>query len=360
MTNKERFLAAMNLMTPDMVPLWEMGINEAPLIGIARTFTDKVPAPKFLHEMSMEEQINFFMTYKLVIENLDLDGFTVPTVAGREILDSRRVRDRFGVVLGINEHGEPFPIEGPIASPEDLKSYRIPTADDSFLLGVRLAKSMIGDSRAVVLHSPGTFKMSWSLRGKMETLLTDYIVNPELAHRLARMTTDFCKQLFEGALRMGADMIILEGDLAMNTTTLMSPKHYREFIKPYHAELTACVHANGGKIAKHSDGNLWPILDDLIEAGFDGVHPIQPQCMDIGEVKGHCTGKVCVLGNIDCMEILTEASVEDVERTVRETIAAAAKGGGYIMSSSNSIHPGCRVENYIAMVRACRKYGRYD
>ena len=50
---------------------------------------------------------------------------------------------------------------------------------------------------------------------------------------------------------------------------------------------------------------------------------------------------------------------EEVEQSVRETIAAAAPGGGYIISSSNSVHPGCRPENYIAMVRAARKYGDY-
>ena len=52
-------------------------------------------------------------------------------------------------------------------------------------------------------------------------------------------------------------------------------------------------------------------------------------------------------------------TVEEVEQSVRETIAAAAPGGGYIISSSNSIHPGCKPENYIAMVKAARKYGAY-
>jgi uroporphyrinogen decarboxylase len=79
--------------------------------------------------------------------------------------------------------------------------------------------------------------------------------------------------------------------------------------------------------------------------------------MDIGEAKRYLTGKACVMGNIDCMYLLCEGTEAEVEESVRKTIEVAAPGGGYIMSSSNSIHPGCKPENYIAMVKAARKYG---
>jgi uroporphyrinogen decarboxylase len=114
------------------------------------------------------------------------------------------------------------------------------------------------------------------------------------------------------------------------------------------------------KIVKHSDGNLWPILDDFIEVGFDGIHPIQPQSMDIAEVKKHLSGKACILGNIDCRYLLPYGSTQEVESAVKETIEKVAAGGGYIISSSNSIHPGCKPENYITMVEAAHKYGLYD
>jgi len=100
-------------------------------------------------------------------------------------------------------------------------------------------------------------------------------------------------------------------------------------------------------------------IDDLLEEGFDGIHPIQPQCMDIGEVKAHLAGRACVVGNIDCRNLLPFGTEDEVVQTVRETIEKAGAGGGYILSSSNSIHPGCKPENYIAMVRATQKYGVY-
>jgi len=126
------------------------------------------------------------------------------------------------------------------------------------------------------------------------------------------------------------------------------------------------VHKKGRLIAKHSDGNIWPLIDEWIEVGFDGIHPIQPQCMDIKEVKDYVKGKLAVMGNIDCRNLLVfgseeevRESEEEVRETVKKTIEKAAPGGGYIISSSNSIHPGCKPENYIAMVEASRKFGWY-
>jgi len=360
MTNKERFMTALSGAQPDSVPVWEMGINEVGIIGIAKHFTENVPEVKLIHEMNLQEQMQLLMAYKVLAEELDLDGFTMPTLTGREDLGNNLVKDKLQIVTKITPHGEPFPVEGPIREPSDIKTYKMPKPDESFLTAVQFAVANFKDKKAIVLHSPGTFKLSWCLRGKMEKLLIDYIENPKFACELAQMVTDFCCQLFSMAFDAGVDAIILEGDLAMNTNTIMSPAHYREFIKPYHAQIIETVHKKGGKIAKHSDGNLWPILDDLIEVGFDGIHPIQPQCMNIKEVKEHCGDKVCLMGNIDCVDILPNGTIDDVEKAVKETIEIAAPGGGYILSSSNSIHPGCKVENYIAMVRFAKKYGKYS
>ena len=213
--------------------------------------------------------------------------------------------------------------------------------------------------RAIAYHMPGTFKLSWTLRGSMEQLLMDYLLDPQLAHALARLTTDYCFDAIDKAFAKGADFIILEGDLAYNPGPLMSPNHYREFIMPYHRDLCAQVHLRNGKIVKHSDGKLTPLVPLLINAGFDGIHPIQPQCMDIGKIKKQFGKQACILGNIDCSFLLVFGSQKEVKENVRQTIKRAAPGGGYIISSSNSIHPGVKPENYITMVEAARKYGKY-
>ena len=225
--------------------------------------------------------------------------------------------------------------------------------------GVKYVIDKVGKNKAHFVTVQDPFKIAWSLRGSMELLLMDYILNPELVHGLARIATDYDKAAIDIIAGIGADVIFLPGDLAGEQTLLMSPKHFREFVKPYEREIVEHTHRRGLKIVKHSDGNMWPILDDIMEMGFDGFHPIQPQCMDIGEVKRHVAGTVCLLGNIDCRDLLPFGTEEEVDRIVKETIAKAAPGGGYIVSSSNTIHPACKAENYIAMVKAAHKYGRY-
>ncbi|MGQ9703049.1 MAG: uroporphyrinogen decarboxylase family protein [Actinomycetota bacterium] len=210
-----------------------------------------------------------------------------------------------------------------------------------------------------MLVQPGPFRESWSLLGSMEKLLYYYLKNPGFVKDLARLVTDYILEVVDMTIDLGADVIALDGDLAFSQSTLMSPSQYEEFVFPFHREITEQVHRRGKLIIKHSDGNMWPILDGIVDAGFYGFHPVQPQCMDIGEVKARYGDRLCILGNIDCTYLLPFGSPEEVGEVVKETIRVAAPGGGYVISSSNSIHPGYKPENYLALVRAAKAYGSY-
>jgi uroporphyrinogen decarboxylase len=220
-------------------------------------------------------------------------------------------------------------------------------------------RDLLGSDHPVWVYFGDTFKLSWKLRGGMEALLRDFVRDPELVHGLARVTTDAVIATVRGAAEAGADVLLAEGDLAANKGPMFSPAHFREYVKPYYAEIVAAAHDCGLPIVKHSDGDMWPFMDDLVEIGFDGYHPIQPQCMDIAEVKEKLGDRLCLVGNIDCVEVLVAADRDEVAEVVRDTIRIAAPGGGFILGSSNSIHPGVAVENFLAMVDAGRKYGRY-
>ncbi len=116
----------------------------------------------------------------------------------------------------------------------------------------------------------------------------------------------------------------------------------------------------GFPFIKHSDGNLWPIMDMLLEAGIDALDPVEPAAgMDIGEVKRKLGDRISLIGNVDCSFLLTMGSTDDVVEAVKETIAKASVGGGHILASSNSIHPAVKPENYRAMIDAARTFGRY-
>jgi uroporphyrinogen-III decarboxylase len=92
---------------------------------------------------------------------------------------------------------------------------------------------------------------------------------------------------------------------------------------------------------------------------MNGVHPIQPAAMDMKQMKSKYGNRVCILGNIDLDYTLTLGTPEEVDREVKERIAVAGVGGGYVITSANSLTDYCKDENVWAMARAIKKYGKY-
>jgi len=361
MDSRERFLAALSGEQPDKVPIFELYINEPIIVKLARLLMPEGARVEAGKDRFGEERYEILDLYCAIIEKLGLDATSTNFSIGLEELSEELGRDRYGTIYRLSEHGEPMPIQGPIQDASDLKGFDLVSKlePDDFA-GPEYVIDKLGRSKAHIIVLTDPFKDSWRLRGGMQKLLMDFHLDPSLVHSLARLATDFSLAAVDMALKAGAEGVIVSGDLASEHTTIMSPAHFREYIKPYYREIVEHIHRQGGRIIKHSDGNIWPILDDLVEVGFDGLHPIQPQCMDIAEVKKHLAGRACLLGNIDCRNLLVFGSEGEVEEAVRETIARAAPGGSYILTSSNSIHPGCKPENFVAMVRAAHRYGMYS
>ena len=141
---------------------------------------------------------------------------------------------------------------------------------------------------------------------------------------------------------------------------MFSPEVFKKFILPRFTRIVDAIHEEGAFCIKHTDGNIYALLDMIVDAGVDAINPIEPAAgMDIRLVKERYGNKVCIIGNIDCGELLSHGTVEEVEQAVRDCIAAASPGGGHIITSSNSIHSSVNPENYLAMVRAVHKYGQY-
>jgi uroporphyrinogen decarboxylase len=360
MNSRERILAALSGDQPDRVPIFELYINEPSVVNLARILIPEAVEITAGKDRFGQESREVLDLYCLLVEELGLDSTATNFSIGIETIGDDIGRDKYGTVYRLSVHGEPTPIDGPIKGPSDLQGFdMISKLDAEDFAGVRYVIDRVGRDKAHFVSITDPFKVAWRRRGGMQHLLMDYVLDPPLVHDLARIATDFDKAAIDLALEVGVDVIVMPGDLAGEQTTIMSPQHFREYINPYHKELVDYTHQRGARIVKHTDGNIWPILDDLLDAGFDGIHPIQPQCMDIGEVKEHVAGRACIVGNIDCRSLLVLGTEEEVEASVKDTISKAAPGGGYIISSSNSIHPNVKPENYIAMVRAAHRYGVY-
>lgn len=356
MTGYERFMTALlRKGEPDRVPLWELIINEPTLSAWgAKSLEEFV-------EMEDLDGITIFEDMKL--EPLGSAEQKELVWRGRTILTWTRqvVRDEWGIIWGITDFGIPYPIDGPIKEPADLKTYTPPDPEVPHRLqSLREAVKKFKGRRAIVFLTHDGFEFPHYLRGGMENLLLDYYDNPRLAHELAEMVIDYKVRLMRKAIREGADAVVSGDDYANQHGTVMSPQHFRQFVLPYLKRSIDAAHDEGVPFIKHTDGNIWAILDDMVQAGIDALDPIEPAAgMDIGEVKAKYGDRIAVIGNVDCSFVLTRGTIEEVEEAVKETIAKASSGGGHILASSNSIHPAVKPENYKAMVKAARRYGRY-
>jgi len=360
MNSRERIFTALNRKIPDRVPTFELLIDEASIIKLSNIILDDSIGIENIKTRFGEESHSTLDLHFQIAEKLGLDSITTYFSTGLNNIDDNIAIDRFGTKYHLSEHGQPLPFEGPINSMKDTIGFdMVKSMKDEDFEGPEHVLKTVNKERAVFLLLSDSFKLSWKLRGGMENLLFDYALDPVLVHKLASITTEFNLAAIDRGAAIGIDAIAVEGDLAGSTNLIMSPEHFKEYIKPYLEKIVAYAHSKDLKIIKHSDGNIWQILDDLIEIGFDGIHPIQPQCMDIGKVKEYLKDKACIMGNIDCQELLPNGSPDEVESVVKKTMEIASPGGGYIISSSNSIHPGVKPENYIAMVKAVHKYGMY-
>jgi uroporphyrinogen decarboxylase len=183
---------------------------------------------------------------------------------------------------------------------------------------------------------------------------------PDLIEAMFRRVGDTQLAVFRRIVEMDQIGAMWYGDdLAYATGTMVDPDLLRRHLYPYLREMGTLCRACDLPFIIHSDGDLRQILPDLIDCGFDAIHPIEPKAMDSREIKETYGDQLCLLGNVEIGEILTEGTPEDVEAEVKERIRTLAPGGGYAVGSSNTVAHFVKLENFKAMVRATRKYGRY-
>ncbi|MHB1001672.1 MAG: uroporphyrinogen decarboxylase family protein [Armatimonadota bacterium] len=157
----------------------------------------------------------------------------------------------------------------------------------------------------------------------------------------------------------GLDGWALCSDYCLNTGPFLSPNQFSEFVTPYLAKLIKGYRDMGFYTIKHTDGNIMPILDQLVEANPHALHSIDPQAgVDIAEVKKLVGDKVALVGNVNC-GLLDTGTDEEVAESVRYALKNGMPGGGYIFSTSNCIYTGMRLARYDMMLDIWRKEGNY-
>jgi uroporphyrinogen decarboxylase len=157
----------------------------------------------------------------------------------------------------------------------------------------------------------------------------------------------------------GLDGFALCTDYCFNTGPFLSPAMFSEFVTPYLKDLIAGYRELGFYVIKHTDGNIMPIIDDLVECRPHALHSLDPQGgIDIAEVKRRYGDKIALIGNVNCGLIDTGTDAE-VIASARYALQYGMPGGGYIFATSNCVYTGMRLERYELLLDVWRKEGNY-
>jgi uroporphyrinogen decarboxylase len=338
MTSEERVLCVLQRQQPDRVPHFEWLVDR-------RVREALLPGCNDHNEFAVQ---------------MGQDAVIVDPIFKKERVSQNRWLSEWGYVSQdtAEEHG--IEVESPIKTLADFARYTPPDphAPGRFT-AVENAVQKYKGHKAVIVHLNDVFSLPRYLMG-MQDLLMAIVLEPELVKGLVEMSVAVNLELAKEVAARGAKIVYTGDDYAYNKGPLMSPKHFREFFYPGLCRVMRGYKELGLFVIKHTDGNLWPILDMIIDSGIDCLDPIDPVAgMDLGEVKARYGHRVALKGNVDCAQLMTFGTPDEVIESTKEVLRKGMPGGGFILSSSNSIHSAVKPENYAAMLHALRAYGQY-
>ena len=328
---------------------------------LAREEPDRVPHFEWLIAKNVREALcPGCASHNDFAVRMGHDAILVGPDYTKEQVGPDRWRTEWGYVVeyGREEHG--VEVESPIRTMDDFERY---TPPDPHAPGrydsVEEAVAEFKGKMAIGVHLNDVFSIPRYLTG-MENLLMAIAAEPDLVTALVNLSVEVNLEMAREVAARGADFVWTGDDYAGNTGPFMSPDHFRTLFYPGLKRVAAGFRELGLAFIKHSDGNLRPIIDMMIDSGISCLDPIDPQGgMDLAQVKARFGDRVALKGNVDCTQVLVYGTIDEVAEATKEALRQGAPGGGYILSSSNSIHSSVRPENYAAMLETLKAYGRY-
>jgi hypothetical protein len=365
MLPKERVIAALEFGHPDRIPVGETGIDFAiteQVLGHPTLYRAKWKEFTALWQGRRDEYVE---SCKRDIVDLArklghdiVPAFLVPSKqkppAIPEFLDTYKWRYADGrvFVYSPESQGHAMLVDQPDVSVDDIEEIPF-DVDESELELVRHVVREMGDTH-FILGRPGdgVFPLA---RYTFEFLLRNMIDQPDLVQRIIEVETKHCIAVSDALLDAGCDAVLPTSDVAGNNGPFMSPRMFRRFIFPWLKAECDAAHAKGKYFIKHTDGNMWALLDMLIEAGADGWQGIQPRLgMTLPALQERYGGRLCFWGGVD-VDTLVAGTEAEVAEEVRVAFESAPRSGGLVLTCGNSVMVGVKYPNYLAMMRAAQQ-----
>lgn len=187
-----------------------------------------------------------------------------------------------------------------------------------------------------------------------------YRKKPDFLKMLAGKILENLMDVAKGWCDAGFEIVTWADDCAYKGRVMFPPSIMENIILPIYKKLNDYCHRRGVLTFFHSDGFTEPFFDGLIKSGFNGIQSLEPAAgMDLKHLKETWGNKVCLIGNMDCSDLLPFGTEQQVIDATRQCIADAGSGGGYIFGPTTDITDSCKPANIKTMMDALLQFGTY-
>jgi len=247
-------------------------------------------------------------------------------------------------------------VTGPIQNWADFEAYPWPKPEEMSYRAVEYLNSIVPEGMKISANFFGIFEISSWLMG-FQPLSYALFDQPDLVAAICQRVGDLTVATVAHVAAVdNVGVAFLGDDLGFATATLVSPAVLRKHIFPQHRRVVQAVHAVGKPALFHSCGNVYSVMEDIIENGFEGKHSYEDKIMPVEEVYRRWGDRIAVLGGVD-MDLLARGSEEDVRRRVRQILeVCGAEGTGYCLGTGNTATNYIPKQNYLAMLDEGRRW----
>lgn len=265
-------------------------------------------------------------------------------VLGNDIVKFSRMPPMYYEAVMVDGHENIGP--GLIKSRKDLPKLILPDDEEWIQDAREFLRTQRGERAAAGATRLGISGMLVSMG--IDNFSMALYDDPGLIEETLEAYATFAKRTIEVFMDLGFDFIWCFDDLAYKTGTVFSPETFRNVILPIIKKATDIIEIPW---IFHSDGNILPLMDDLLSLGMAGLHPIEPEAMDLAETKRILKGRACVIGNIS-VDLLARGTPNQIHEAVLRAFAAGAPEGGYMISSGNCIPEYALIENVRQLINS--------
>ena len=210
------------------------------------------------------------------------------------------------------------------------------------------------------LHGAGEFvqglagpiyENAWAIRGYKEFLM-DMVAQPEWAECILDRLTERNVRRAQAAARAGVDVVKTSDDVANQNALMFRTDMWRKFLKPRMAKVYSAAREIKPDIAiwYHSDGNCQAIIDDLVEIGLTILNPVQPECMDVAEIKKRYGDRLLFDGAVGTQSTFPWGTPDEMRSKVREL--RELFGGSLLLAPTHVLEPEVPIDNIFAFFEA--------